>query len=147
MPGKVAGTILAFLESAMINLTRRQALYLGLVPLSISLMPRTLAGALGVGDDAARERAALDCFRDLFADLGPPRAIGHRYLQSSSQERDRAFLQSAITRDKQLHNARQLRTLLAQKREHDFRHGDIAIVDGWVLSRTEVRTCALVALL
>ena len=131
----------------MMNLTRRQALYIGLVPLAICVMPRTVATALGVGDDATREWAALDCFRDLFTDLGPPRAIGHRYLQDFSQEGNRAFLRRAITGHKQLHDARQLRALLAQKREHDFRNGDIAIVDGWVLSRTEVRTCALIALL
>ena len=132
----------------MMNLTRRQALYLGLIPLAISVMPRTVATALGIGDDATREWArSLDCFRDLFTDLGPPRAIGHRYLQYFSQERNRAFLQRAIIGEQQLHDARQLRTLLAQKREHDFRNGDIAIVDGWVLSRAEARTCALVALL
>ena len=132
----------------MMNLTRRQALYLGLIPLAISLLPRTVATALGVGDDATREWArSSDCFRDLFTDLGPPRAIGHRYLQCFSQERNRAFLQKTITGEKQLHDARQLRSLLAQKREHDFRNGDIAIVDGWILSRTEARTCALVALL
>ena len=132
----------------MMNLTRRQALYMGLIPLAISVMPRTVATALGVGDDATREWAkSLDCFRDLFTDLGPPRAIGHQYLQSFSQERNRAFLQRAITGETQLQDARQLRTLLAQKREQDFRTGDIAIVDGWILSRTEARACALVALL
>ena len=132
----------------MVNLTRRQALYMGLIPLAISVMPRTVATALGVGDDATREWAkSLDCFRDLFTDLGPPSDIGHHYLQSFSQERNRAFLQRAITGENQLHDARQLRTLLAQKREHDFRNGNIATVDGWVLSRTEARACALVALL
>ena len=131
----------------MMNLTRRQALYIGLVPLAICVMPRTVATALGVGDDATREWAALDCFRDLFTDLGPPRAIGHRYLQDFFQERNRAFLRRAITGHKQLHDARQLRALLAQKREQDFRNGDIAIVDGWILSRTEARACALIALL
>ena len=132
----------------MMNLTRRQALYMGLIPLAISVMPRIVAKALVVGDDFTREWAkSLDCFRDLFTDLGPPRDIGHRYLQSFPQERKRAFLKSAVTGDKQVQDARQLRTLLAQKREHDFRNGNIAIVDGWVLSRTEARACALVALL
>jgi len=132
----------------MMDLTRRQALFVGLIPLAISVMPRTVASALGVGDDVTGKWAkSLDCFRDLFTDLGPPRAIGHRYLQHTSQERNRAFLQRAITGDNRLQDTGQLRTLLAQKREHDFRTGDIVIVDGWVLSRTEARTCALVALL
>jgi hypothetical protein len=83
----------------------------------------------------------------LFTDLGPPRAIGREYLQSLSQERNCAFLKRAIVGETQPQDARQLRTLLAQKREHDFRTGDIAIVDGWILSRTEARACALIALL
>ena len=132
----------------MMNLTRRQALYMGLIPLAISVMPRIVATVLVVGDDFTRQWAkSLDCFRDLFTDLGPPRDIGHHYLQSFSQERNCAFLTRAITGEAQLQDARQLRTLLAQKREHDFRTGDIAIVDGWILSRTEARACALVALL
>jgi hypothetical protein len=132
----------------MKNLTRRQALYMGLIPLAISVMPRIVATVLVVGDDFTREWAkSLDCFRDLFTDLDPPREIGHRYLQSFSHERNCRFLKRAITGDKQLQDARQLRTLLAQKREHDFRTGDIAIVDGWILSRTEARACALMALL
>jgi hypothetical protein len=132
----------------MTNLTRRQALSMGLFPLAISVMPRIVATVLVVADDFTREWAkSLDCFRDLFTDLGPPRDIGHHYLQSFSQERNRAFLRRAIIGEKQLQDATQLRTLLAQKREHDFRNGDIAIVDGWVLSRTEARACALVALL
>jgi hypothetical protein len=132
----------------MMNLTRRQALSMGLIPLAIYIMPRTMVTALGLSDGAIRDGAkSLDCFRDLFTELGSPRAIGHRYLESFSRERNPAFLQRAITGERQLHDPRQLRTLLAQKREHDFRNGDIAIVDGWVLSRTEARTCALIALL
>src|SRR5687768_13624094 len=130
------------------NLTRRQALYMGLSPLAISVMPRLFGIALKVGDEAGREFAKpLDCFRDLFTDLGPPKAIGHRYLHEFSQEGNCAFLQKAVLGDRQLHDAKQLRTLLGRKREHDFRNDDIAIVDGWVLSRTEARACALVALL
>jgi hypothetical protein len=107
-----------------------------------------VATVLVGGDDFTRQWAkSLDCFRDLFTDLGPPRDIGHHYLKSFSQERNCAFLKRAITGETQLQDARQLRSLLAQKREHDFRTGDIAIVDGWVLSRTEARACALIALL
>jgi hypothetical protein len=131
----------------MTNLTRRQALYTGLVPLAISVIPEIVATALGIVADAKRQQPDLECFRHLFTDLGPPRAIGHRYLQYSSQEKNRAFLKRAITGEKRLHDAKQLRTLLAQKREDDFRTGAIVIVDGWILSRTEARTCALIALL
>jgi len=130
------------------NLTRRQALAMGLIALAISLIPRGMATVLVVGDGLPGEWVRpLDCLRDLFTDLGPPRDIGHRYLQSFPQERNRALLERAITGEQQLYDARQLRTLLAHKREHDFSTGDIAVVDGWVLSRTEARACALIALL
>jgi hypothetical protein len=132
----------------MLNLTRRQALYMGLIPVAISVMPRIVAAVLGLGDNGATDRAtAPRCYRDLFTDLDPPAAIGRRYLQDCPQEGDCAFLHKAITGETQPRDARELRTLLAQKRERDFRNGDTAIVDGWVLARTEVRVCALIALL
>jgi hypothetical protein len=130
------------------TLTRRQALCMGLIPLALAVMPRRVATLLLARDDFTREWAkSLDCFRALFTDPGPPGHIGRHYLQSFSQETNCAFLKSAIIGETQLQDPRQLRTLLAQKREHDFRTGDIAIVDGWVLSRTEARVCALMALL
>ena len=130
------------------TLTRRQALCMGLLPVALSVMPRIVATALGIGDAFSREWAtSSNSFRDLFTDLGPPREIGTLYLQSFSQEGSCAFLKKAITGDIRLRDVNQLRTLLAQKREHDFRTGDIAIVDGWILSRTEARACALMALL
>ena len=132
----------------MMNLTRRQALRMGLIPLALAVMARRVATVLAAGDAFAREwPKSLDCFRELFTDLGPPSAIGHQYLQSFSQEGHCAFLEKAIIGNQRLQDAKQLRTFLAQKREHDFRTGDIAIVDGWVLSRTEARVCALMTLL
>lgn len=132
----------------MKDLTRRQALLMGLIPLATFVMTRTVGRVLPVGDGFTRGSAgSLDVFRELFTDLGSPRDIGRRYLESFSQETDRAFLERAITGGKQPEGVTQLRTLLAQKREDDFRAGNIAIVDGWVLSRTEARACALTVLL
>jgi len=130
------------------NVTRRQVLRMGLIPLLLAVMTRRVATVLTIGDDFAGEWAkSLDCFRALFTDLGPPRDVGRRYLASFPKERNRAFLQGAVTGESRPQDAMQLRALLAQRREHDFRTGDIAIVDGWILSRTEARACALVALL
>lgn len=121
---------------------------MGIIPLVIAVIPRTFAIALGLSDRAIKELPKhLTWFRELFTDLGPPTAIGRRYLEHFPRESNCVFLQTAITRKTQLHQRSQLRRLLAQKREHDFLNEDIAIVDGWVLSRTEARTCALIALL
>ncbi len=133
----------------MMNLTRRQALYLGLIPLAISVMPRLVARVLVIGDDSAREWAkSLDCFQRFVHRSWPTESHWAPLfaILFSGKESWRSS-RGPSSGTNRLQDARQLRTLLAQKREHDFRNGNIAIVDGWVLSRTEARACALVALL
>jgi hypothetical protein len=129
----------------MTILTRRQALCLALLPLA-SIVSRITAAFPPVGEFTT-ENETLRCFRGLFVEPGAPRTIGHEYLHAFPRERSRAFLQRAITGGAPLHDTPQLRTLLVRKREHDFLIGDVAIVDGWILSRTEARACALLAVL
>jgi hypothetical protein len=144
-PDDASGTIP---EAPRAALTRRQALRIGLLPLALWAMPRLWVVSLVAPCDSATEQIrSWDWFRALFTDLRPPRALGRSYLELFSQERDRAFLQSAIIGTKRPRDVNHLRALLAQRREHDFRTGDVAIVDGWVLSRSEARACALIALL
>jgi hypothetical protein len=40
----------------------------------------------------------------------------------------------------------ELKVHLAQLRQRDFEYGEIAVVDGWILARTEARACALLTL-
>jgi len=135
-------------EAARPGLTRRQALSMGLLPLAIWAMPRLLAaGLVADGDCATEQTGSLHWFQELFTDLCPPRALGGSYLELFPQERNCAFLRTAIIGSKRPRDVNHLRALLAERREHDFRTGDVAIVDGWVLSRSEARACALIALL
>jgi len=87
------------------------------------------------------------CLLGLFGDLDSPRILGKRYLDLYPQEKPRALLLAARIQSAQLWTSSSVRKLLAQQRELDFRNGDIVLIDGWLLSRTEVETCALTILL
>ncbi|HTO82362.1 MAG TPA: hypothetical protein VMQ73_09010 [Methylomirabilota bacterium] len=84
----------------------------------------------------------------LFRDRPSAERIGRRYLASLTAEPDRNAILAASPRlDRALaapveQTARQLRQAIAV----DFRHGDVAVVDGWVLAKSEAHLCALVAL-
>jgi hypothetical protein len=132
----------------MVELTRRQALSLGFGSLALFIMARAVPSYLVIDDAPAKAGAeAWDYFRQLFTDLDSARDLGHQYLRFFAHESDVPLLRRAVIGSARPRDVNHLRALLAQKREHDFRTGDIAIVDGWVLSRSEARVCALIALL
>ena len=87
------------------------------------------------------------CLLGLFGDLETPRLLGKRYLDLYPQETQRALILAAHIQTAQTRTSNELRKLLARKRECDFRNGEIVIVDGWLLARTEVEACALTVLL
>ena len=88
---------------------------------------------------------------DLLAALGdaPVRAIGARYRAMSPGERDVAALRHAINGSRPL-TARLSGSAdpgIAELVREDFVHGRTVVVDGWLLSVTEARQCALYSLL
>jgi hypothetical protein len=101
----------------------------------------------GVGretDDAALARP------ELLAALGERqvRAIGAQYRAQTPSEGDTRAIHNAI------HGSRPLRARLFGGGpsldgliRDDFSHGRTAVIDGWVLSVTEARQCALFSLL
>ena len=80
---------------------------------------------------------------------GPVRAIGKGYVTLPKAERDVASLREAIL------DARPLRArflgaaspAIADLVRDDFAHGRTVVLNGWILSLTEARQCALFALL
>lgn len=76
-----------------------------------------------------------------------PMDIGRRYLSACSGQPGPV----ALFRDTFLHPAPCLQTsdfaairaAFRLKREHDFRLGDVVIIDGWILARSEASLCAL----
>jgi len=80
--------------------------------------------------------------------------LGRLYLDKNPQEADAARLVTLIgaTQDPALPPVtaapdESLRSSLEERIRNDFIDGDTVAVDGWLLSITEVRLCALVSLL
>lgn len=91
-----------------------------------------------------------DWTRRLVASVREPESaawVGRRYLASAPEEADAARLAAALSAGlaPDLDGAA-LRRALAAGRRRDFAQREIVVLDGWVLSRSELRLCALVAL-
>ena len=83
----------------------------------------------------------------LFGDLDSARSLGKRYLDLYPQEAQSAMFLAARIQSAQLRTSSELRKMLAQQRELDFRNSRTVIIDGWLLAQTEVEACALTILL
>ena len=109
----------------------------------------TTLGALASGCGAGREYDAVTLTHpELLTALGPERvrAIGERYRAATGDEGDAESLRQAIEHSR----PRFLRAAspsLADLVREDFEQGRTVVVDGWVLSRTEARQCALYSLI
>lgn len=96
----------------------------------------------------------LDKWADLFPSVDNAGHIGRRYLDIAPDECDAAVLAAKISRNIEasmrqaplpfMHEHISARASRAVRR--DFERGNVVTVDGWVLSRTEARLCALVEL-
>lgn len=82
--------------------------------------------------------------------LGPARVreIGVRYRQTLPAERAAPALRAAIANDEYgLRLPWRKRQSLAERISSDFAAGRTVVVNGWLLSTTEARQCALFSLL
>jgi hypothetical protein len=118
---------------------RRQLLQGGL------LAPLAFAGA-GL---APRRAAASPAVRlvAVFREPESARVIGRAYLRQAPEEADSARLVALIHPGdcSSLGDAELRRAVIARQRA-DFGSGRTVLLDGWLLSRTEARLCALAAL-
>jgi hypothetical protein len=106
-----------------------------------------LSVACGAGADVAPGALARP---DLLAALGAERvrSLGARYREMTPAERDAAALEDAIRRSLPF-SARLSgggESPLARLVHDDFEAGRTVVVDGWILSATEARQCALFSL-
>jgi hypothetical protein len=105
------------------------------------------ARSLGSPDDELVAAADLLIARDSAG------VVGRAFLRRFPEESSVASLVAAIDRGRskdsvaptRVSRERRYESLLQQIRD-DFATGHVMVVDGWVLSATEVRLCALVAL-
>ena len=115
----------------------------------------TCLTAIGIGISSCAADSEYDAHSlaqpDLLATLGagPVRAIGARYRAATSRERAVDALRAAILASRPL-RARLLGAgspPIASLGREDFEKEHTVVVDGWILSVTEARQCALFSLL
>lgn len=78
---------------------------------------------------------------DLDIDPAAAAAVGRHYLRTVPAENDRGLLLERLGGSASLTKAR-----IADLVEADFGDGRTVLIDGWVMSRSEARVCALYAL-
>ena len=116
----------------------------------LGLIGGTAVAALSIACDASPDLALSALARPALLDaLGPERirALGNRYRDMIPAERDAASLHDAIRRS--LPWSARLRggtSPMARLVHDDFDAGRTVVVDGWILSATEARQCALYSL-
>jgi len=84
------------------------------------------------------------------ADVKTIASIGLAYRKTHSAEDDKDKLTELLLANSNLPKSSkddQIRSMLMNKVENDFKTGKMAVVNGWVLSVTEARQCALFSLL
>jgi hypothetical protein len=87
------------------------------------------------------------CLHGVFSDPDSPRVLGRRYLDLYPHEQDRSLLLAEYIQSARVRTSDVLRTILAHKCEADFKNGEMVMIDGFLLARTEVEACALTVLL
>jgi hypothetical protein len=137
------------------SLTRRfvLALPMAFAAVHARAVLRPLAASV---PDTTAAAAAADCLRALVPAPDSARLIGRAYLAGCPNEvgddarlarlilADPGGPESASRADAPMPaDTRSLRETIATRVREDFRHGRTATVDGWILSRTEARLCAL----
>ena len=80
----------------------------------------------------------------LFADPARARRLGSAYLKGLGEQPTAAALGALVWRD--IPGGGTLRTEVAALIRRDFAEERLACVEGWLLSQTEARLCALAAL-
>ena len=86
------------------------------------------------------------CFADVVQDRKAARIVGEQYLGAHPDEANRAVLLSKLSLPPVPGDRQSLRAHFDKCRHADFVNLDVVLIDGWVMARTEARTCALVAL-
>lgn len=105
------------------------------------------ARTAGPAFDASVPGELTDAVADLLQHPQSAAIIGEAYLalvdhENSAAELSRRLLQGIATSKERI-DAR----ILLERIRSDFAEGDVVKLDGWLLSRTEARICALYALL
>jgi hypothetical protein len=122
--------------------------FLTLIALAISalaLAPWRRAAA-GLGSDSSDSRFGAS-FAMLFSDPQGAREIGRRYLALFPEAADLQDFKNSLLPEDEGNSPDRIRARLAELRRSDFAAGRTIVLDGWILARSEVQACALLAVL
>jgi len=129
------------------RIDRRDAVRaLGLAGLSLALLPAGYA-ALKAGGSGSQPLTAW--LKSMIADLQSARRVGQAYLATTPADADRDRLLAEVYPRLEPgadRSAAAWRESYTAQCRLDFAEGRTVRIDGWVLSRTEARLCALAAL-
>jgi hypothetical protein len=81
----------------------------------------------------------------LLSDLSAPKAIGDRYLKLHPEKGNLAMLFAEAGLSEKM-SARSCKEIIYTKRQQDFLRGETITLDGWILVKSEVGVCAILAL-
>jgi hypothetical protein len=122
----------------------KRRVFLGsLFLMGVASLPPRRAGATEGGEPAAERLVALLRHRD------SAKRVGREYLKARPQEACAANLVTELTRDLKLPTISDgdLRAHFNKRSKADFRARRVVKLDGWILSETEARLCALTSLI
>jgi len=135
-----------------VTITRRIFLRI-VVGLSALGLTRPVRAFAKLGGSSAPDPLVLK-LAQFFVHKDSAAIVGREYLRSVPEEADARLLvdlicsgQAAARANLVGANLKELREWLRHQQRQDFEHGRIVKVRGWILSETEVRLCALVALI
>ena len=83
---------------------------------------------------------------DLFGSHASASVVGIAYLERHPEERDCQRILRELDLGPMKMDCAQIRGLVVQRQREDFARGRVVRVEGWILSETEARLCALAAL-
>ena len=133
--------------SRRVNSRRRILLkvVLGLIPATALARFTPTVGFSQMPDDLVLQLVSL------FNDRESAAAIGREYLQQLPEEADTQILAQQIlgrdsTRLRGMVEQNDLGALMSERINGDYEQERVLAVKGWILSRTELRLCALVSL-
>ena len=101
------------------------------------------------GNDSKKMAVALPLLFSHLVNVSEVQEAGAAYLKINPAEDDRSKLSGLLlgNYEQEKLNKNEIQTLLDKQVTNDFKTGNMVIANGWVMSRTEARQCALFSLI
>ena len=122
---------------------RRTFLLTSIVSISGFVLERLLS--LNINRSPSSEDSFKRQLGALFSNVDDAKQIGERYLTLNPHEADLGVLLdgAGIT---SVDSIKAMKHSISERRKQDFLRGDTIVLDGWILARSEVYVCAILAI-